>query len=101
MRKLLRRVVSAGVVLALGGCASLSGSSVELDFIPNDMDEVASQLESAVAIAEIGFYVMETVQRSRGADELELAEQREKFENAVEMINLCIDALEEIDSVVE
>lgn len=88
----------AGTLVVSTGCLGFrTNSNIEPDFIPNDLSQLADQMESAVSVAQLGFSVLEIYQRSTGTDPAVLEERRVKFENSIEMINMSIAAIRELD----
>ncbi len=95
---ILRRSALAVAVLIASGCAGLNADlNIKPDFIPNSVEELADQMESAVSIAQIGFSLYELAQNARGVDPAITAEQKQKFAQAIEVINLCIESIRDID----
>lgn len=88
----------AGTMLVSSGCLGLrTDSNIEPDFIPNDLTQLADQMESAVSVAQLGFSVLQVYQRSQGVDPAVLEERRAAFERSVEMISMSISAIRELD----
>lgn len=99
---ILRRGALAGAVLLASGCAGLNADlNIKPDYIPNSVEDLANQMESAVSIAEIGFSLYELAQNARGVDPALTAEQKQKFSQAIEVINLCIESIRGIDEDLE
>lgn len=95
-------VVFSLLVPLVVGCAGLNTNlTIEPDIIPNDLGQLATQMESAVSVAELGFYVLEVADRARGTSEDILTERREKFEKAVEILKLAIESIRELDAIVD